>query len=270
MAQESPHLTFVGVGPRGADGVTPAAVREVVLAGKVFAEAYTAVFPEDTLAFFMKTRKDGIAKLGRAEVEDGTSILEAAAAPGGAVLLVPGDPMAATTHVSLRIAAEKRGIPTRLAFAPSVLHTAFSEAGLQHYQAGRTVTVPYPEKGYAPTSHLEKIEANQNAGLHTLALLDVRAAEGRYMTANEGLTALLEAARRLGRPVVAQGSLAVVVARAGETDCLRRAGAVRRLQKMDFGAPMHSLILPGALHFEEREALKVLCGAKETELPAEK
>ena len=270
MAQEPPHLTFVGVGPRGADGVTPAAVREVVLAGKVFAETYTAIFPEDALAFFSKTRKDGIPKLGRAEVEEGTAILEAAAAPGGAVLLVPGDPMAATTHVSLRIAAEQRGIPTRLIFAPSILHTAFSEAGLQHYNAGRTVTVPYPDKGFAPTSHLEKLEANQKAGVHTLALLDVRAAEGRYMTANEGFAALLEAARRLGRPVVSQDSLAVVIARAGEVDCLRRAGAVRRLQKMDFGRPMHALIFPGALHFEEREALKVLCGAKEKEMPPER
>jgi diphthamide biosynthesis methyltransferase len=33
---------------------------------------------------------------------------------------------------------------------------------------------------------------------------------------------------------------------------------------------MHALILPGTLHFEEREALKVLCGAREEELPPER
>jgi len=30
---------------------------------------------------------------------------------------------------------------------------------------------------------------------------------------------------------------------------------------------MHCLIIPGKLHFEEREALKVLGGAREDELP---
>jgi len=270
MAPDAPHLTFVGVGPRGADGVTPAAVREVVLAGKVFAESYTAVLPSDALEFFAKTRKDGIPTLTRAQVEEGTQILDAAKAPGGAVLLVPGDPMAATTHVSLRIAAEKLGIRTRLVFAPSIIHTAFSEAGLQQYKAGRTVTVPYPEKGFAPTSHLEKIEANRKGGLHTLALLDVRAEEGRYMTANAALNALLESSLAFGRPVVTPATLAVVIARAGEPSAIRTAGSVGRLQSLDFGAPMHSLILPGPLHFEEREALKVLCGAHEAELPPEK
>lgn len=258
------------MGPHGPDGLTPASIRAVVLAGAVFADDYTALFPKDTLEFLQKTRSAPILRLGRERIESGTEILEAAAARGGAVLLVPGDPMAATTHVALRIEAVRRGIPVRVLFAPSITHTAFSEAGLQHYQAGRVVTLPYPEKGFEPTSPLEKLAENRRAGLHTLLLLDIKGDEGRYMTANEAIRHLLELAKKAKSKAFDERTLVVVIARAGEPDATVRAGAAGRLQSMDFGPPMHSLIVPGTLHFEEREALKVLCGAQEGELPTER
>lgn len=272
QAPEGPHrgLTFVGVGPRGADGLTPAGIKAVVLAGAVFADDFTALFPPDTMEFLQKTRKEPIGRPGREGLEQGTAVLEAAEGSGGAVLLVPGDPMAATTHVSLRIEATRRGLPVELIFGPSIVSSAFSEAGLQHYKAGRTVTVPFLEKGFTPTSTVEKIEANLHEGLHTLALLDLRAHEDRFMTANEAFDVLVALSKALGRPVVTDSTLAVVVARAGEASVLREAGSVKRLRGLEFGGPMHCLIFPGPLHFEEREALKVLCKAHEAELPPEK
>jgi diphthine synthase len=233
----------------------------------VFADDFTALMPPDTFEFLQRTRRDPILRLGRERLEKGTEVLQAAAAPGGAVLLVPGDPMAATTHVSLRVEAVRRGLPTRLVFAPSIIHMAFSEVGLQHYKAGRTVTIPYPEKGFAPTSPIERIDANRAAGLHTLVLLDVKSQEGRYMSAADGVKFMLQLASKLQGSSLGPSTLAVAVARAGEPDCLRRAGAASRMATLDLGPPMHCLILPGKLHFEEREALKVLAGAREDELP---
>jgi diphthine synthase len=262
-------LTFVGVGPRGPDGVPPAVLYAVAQAGAVFADDYTAFFPAETLAFLERARGDAIPRIGRARAETGTEILEAAQGPRGAALLVPGDPMAATTHVALRIEAVRRGIPVRLLFAPSITHTSFSEAGLQHYKSGRTVSLPWPEKGYAPTSPLENLRANRAAGLHTLVLLDIKGEQGRYMTASQALTLLLELSAKVGGDAFPHRALAVAVARAGESDAAVRAGAASRLAQMDFGPPMHCLIVPGALHFEEREALIVLCGAKPDELPPE-
>ena len=249
-------------------------------AGSAFADDYTAVLPTESLEFLERARGGSVVRLGRARLESGDEIIAAARRPGGAALIVVGDPMAATTHVSLRIAAVRAGLAVRMVFAPSITHTAFSEAGLQHYKAGRTVSVPYPEKGFTPTSPLTKIAENQAAGLHTLVLLDIKAAEGRNMTAPEGLRALLEMARSRAtasegappgwepRPQFGPRTLVIAVERAGEHDARARAGAVERLLTLEYGPPMHCLIVPGALHFEEREALIALCGAREDELPA--
>lgn len=256
------------MGPRGPSGLAPAAVEAVRTGAVVFADDYTALFPSETLAFLEASRGGPIERPGRERLERGVELLDAAS-KGGAVLLVAGDPMAATTHVALRIEAVRRGIPVRLVFAPSVTHTAFSEAGLQHYMAGRVVTMPFPEQGYAPTSPLERLAQNRAAGLHTLVLLDLKSETGRFMTANEALRLLEGLARRLASEAFGPEALAVVVARAGEADALVRAGAVRRLEAMDFGPPMHALIVPGKLHFEEREALQVLGGARQDELPAD-
>jgi diphthine synthase len=241
-----------------------AAVKEAAAA---FADDYTALLEAATLQFLEQARGGPIPRLGRKAIEEGGEILRAAAAPGGAALIVPGDPMAATTHVALRLEAARRKIPVRLLFAPSITHTAFSEAGLQHYKAGRTVSLPYPETGFAPTSPFARIAENRAAGLHTLVLLDIKAEEGRLMTAGEGLGLLMEAKDTEGRLLFGPRLLAVAVARAGESDCLVRAGAAGRIAKLEMGPPMHCLIVPGALHFEEREALIILCGALEAELP---
>jgi len=255
------------LGPRGPEGLAPAALAAVAQARAVFADDYTALLSQTVLDHLERARGAAIPRLGRARIEKGTEILEAAALPGGAVLLVPGDPMAATTHVALRVEALRRGLPVRLLFAPSVTHTAFSEAGLQHYKSGRVVSLPYPEKSYAPTSPAERILENRAAGLHTLVLLDIQAEPRRCMTANEAIYILLGLGKRAGLDGIGPRTLCVAVARAGESDALVRAGAAERLSELDLGPPMHCLIVPGRLHFEEREALKVIGLAREEELP---
>lgn len=265
--EEGPHLTFVGIGPRGVAGLAPAAVDAVSRAAAVFADDYTTRLPASALPHLERGRPSPIDRLGRERLEAGDEVLDAATRPGGAVLLVGGDPMAATTHVSLRVEAIRRGVPVRIVFAPSVVHMAFSEAGLQHYKAGRTVSLPYPEPRFAPTSPFELAAANHAAGLHTLVLLDLKPEEGRYMTGAEAATLIGDWAASKGGSPLGEPPLAVVVARAGEEDCVRQAGSLHRLRSGDFGPPMHCMILPGRLHHEEREALKVICGAREDELP---
>ncbi|WP_455391901.1 hypothetical protein, partial [[Eubacterium] cellulosolvens] len=45
------------------------------------------------------------------------------------------------------------------------------------------------------------------------------------------------------------------VARAGSMTPTLAANEAGKLIEMDFGAPMHSLVVPGKLHFKEAEAL---------------
>ena len=73
-----------------------------------------------------------------------SAILEAAK-KGKAVFLVPGDPFIATTHVTLRIDAEKQGIKTRIVHGTSIISAIVSLSGLHNYKFGKTVTIPFPE-----------------------------------------------------------------------------------------------------------------------------
>jgi diphthine synthase len=60
-------------------------------------------------------------------------------------------------------------------------------------------------------------------------------------------------------------TIACVVARAGAPDLLVAADTVNVLRKKDFGPPLHTLVIPGNLHFMEVEALE-LCADLPPEL----
>jgi diphthine synthase len=168
--------------------------------------------------------------------------------------------MIATTHVDLRVRAIRRGIPTKIIHSGSIITAAPGLLGLQNYKFGRTTTLPFPVKEYFPTSPYGVILDNKNMGLHTLILLDIQADKDMYMTANDGLKLLLKMEEKIGEQLFDKESIVCVVARAGSPKPIVEANSIKELLKRDFGDPLHSLIVPGALHFMEIEALKVLAG----------
>jgi len=174
---------------------------------------------------------------------------------GNTCLLVPGDPLVATTHVDLVLRAKKLGIEVKVIHSSSV-YSAIGETGLQLYKFGKTTTVAYPEGTYFPTSPYDAIEENLKAELHTMCLLDVKADEGRFMTVNEGLKLLLEMEAQKKKRIISEDMLCAGVARLGG-DVDIKAGKLKDLLKHDFGKPPHVIVIPGKLHFMEEEALKM-------------
>jgi len=250
-------LTFVGLGLYDVDDLTLRGKRAIDDADLVFAEFYTSHLvglSEEKLESALGKK---VKFLSREEVESGKIILENAQSKN-VVLLVVGDPMIATTHISLRIMAEDKGIKTHIIHNASIISAAPGILGLQNYKFGRTVSLPFPQDNYFPTSAYDYIYDNFSHGLHTLILLDINP---RPMTANEAMTILLEMERKKGLGIFKERTLIAVVARAGAPDCRVRAGALGKLIKEDFGPPLHSLVLPGKLHFTEAEALEKLTGA---------
>jgi len=59
-------------------------------------------------------------------------------------------------------------------------------------------------------------------------------------------------------------SIICVVARAGSNHPVVKAGTIKDLIEKDFGSPLHTLVIPGKLHFMEVEALEKLA-----QLPAQ-
>jgi len=252
-------LAFVGLGLHDEDGVSIAGLRAVQDADVVYAETYTSALSPGSLDRLSASIGKEIVLLDRAEVESGERILSDCEKKS-VVLLVAGDPMTATTHVDLRLRAAKRSIRTIVLHGSSALTAVPGILGLQHYKFGRTTTLPFPQEGFSPTSPYEVIYENLSRDLHTLVLLDIDAENARYMTANEGLHLLADMERRVGRGVITEDRLLCVVARAGSPDVIARAGRIDDLLSLDFGPPLHTLVVPGKLHFMEVESLAVFAG----------
>jgi diphthine synthase len=101
-------------------------------------------------------------------------------------------------------------------------------------------------------------------GLHTLVLLDIQEDNNRYMTANEGIKLLLKMEEKHKQEIFTNDSILCVVARAGSNKPITVADTIKNIINRDFGPPLHSLIVPGKLHFMEIEALQILA-----QLPAQ-
>jgi diphthine synthase len=248
------ELWFVGLGLSDEQGLSGEALRALRDAGEVFAEQYTAVAPSGTLERVEREIGRPIHRLDRPLVESERPILDALGRTRSVALLVVGDPFAATTHVALRIAAERNGHRWRYVPAASILTAAPGFLGLQHYRFGRTVSLPLPTPGFAPTSPLEQIAGNRERGLHTLVLLDLRPEEERFLTADAALR-LLRERDPTGR-FLPPGAAIAVAARVGRPDADGWYGPLDDLLTTDFGPPPHALVvLAPELHFEEAAAI---------------
>jgi diphthine synthase len=243
-------------------GISQAGIEELKSCGEAFVETYTAPVDASIIPDLVKLSGKSIERLDRAAVEDGQMIL-AAAGRGKCCLIVPGDPMVATTHVDLRLRAAELGLRTRIVHAASIGTAAAGLLGLQSYKFGRATTLPFWRKGYEPTSPYDAIEANLKDGLHTLVLLDIDTEGGRAMTSAEGCAQLLALESKVRRGVLRGDSIVCAVARAGHDDALVRAGELDAMAKEDLGRPPHCIVVPGQLHFMEAEALVKLAGAPE-------
>jgi len=259
------ELVFVGLGLHSEKDLSLQGLEEAKTAETVFAELYTSLMPELNLAKLEKLVEKRIFLISRRDLEDncGKKILRVAK-DGKTVLLVPGDPLIATTHVDLRIRAEREGIKTRVIHGASIVSAVMGLSGLQNYKYGRSVTIPFSNQGVVVETPYNVIRENKERGLHTLCFLDIRAEEKRYMTVKEGLQALLRVEKKKRKQVVTSDTLAVGIARAGSKQPIVKANSVNKLLKHDFGAPPHTLVFPSRLHFMEAEALLTLAQAPQS------
>ena len=258
------ELVFVGLGLHNEKGISLRGVEETKEADVVFAELYTSLMAGLSIKRLERIvgKKVSIVSRKALEEEEGRLILQRAKERKIA-FLVPGDPLIATTHVDLRIRAEKQGIKTRVVHGASVVSAVIGLSGLQNYKFGRSVTIPFVDEMLVSETPYKVIAENKKMGLHTLCFLDIKTEEKRYMTIKEGLRHLLAVEKRKKQEVVTFDTLVVGIARAGSRDPIVKAGYIKEVMAHDFGAPPQSLIFPGKLHFMEAEALITLAKAPE-------
>jgi len=252
-------FSFIGLGLSDENGITLEGLERARLADKIFAEFYTNTMPRLDLKRLESLIGKKIRVLTRSELEeqDGRQLL-AATREGSVALLVPGDPMIATTHVSLRLSLAKVGIKAQIIHAASIMSAISGATGLQSYKFGKAVTVPRDEP--LPRSVIDTISDNHGRGLHTLLLLDVNPGFAGQLTIGEALARII-----MANPEN-QDLLTVGTARLGAPDEKVKAARMRIMVNEDFGEPPHSIVVVGRLHFMESEALSVFCGATDEDL----
>jgi diphthine synthase len=254
------ELVFVGLGLNDEKGISVSGLEETKNADTVFMETYTSIMPDFNLQRFEDLCGKHVHLVSRRDLEDenAATILQAAQ-EGKTVFLVPGDPFIATTHVTLRIDAEKKGIRTRIVHGASIISAIISLSGLHNYKFGKTVTVPFREN-FSATPY-DVIVQNKKSGLHTLCLMDLKAPEKQFLSICQAVGLLLVVEKKKKEGAVTPDTPAVGIARAGSKNPILKADFTKNIANFDFGEPPYSLIFPGTMHFMEVEALVAFAGA---------
>jgi len=259
------ELVLIGLGLYDEDDISLRGLSEAKTADIVFAEFYTSLMAGLSLKRLESLTGKEITVISRRwlEEENCKQLLDAAVRSKVA-LLVPGDPLISTTHVDLRIKAERAGIRTKVVHGSSITSAVVGLSGLQNYKFGRSVTIPFiysPDVSEVPYN---VIKMNQHLGLHTLCFLDMEAEERRYMTIKEGLATLRILEKKRRERIITDEMLVVGIACAGSNNPIVKAGRLRDVIDHDFHMLPHSLIFPGKLHFVETDALIELANAPES------
>lgn len=226
---------------------------------KVYLEIYTSKLNEDTsrLESLLGIKLD---KIYRNDLESKDIVIDEAKTKNIAVLVI-GTPLFATTHTDILIRAKKDNVAVKVIHNASIL-SVFGCGGLYSYSFGRTVSIPFFEEDWKPTSFYFNIEKNKMIGLHTLCLLDIRVEEDQelYMSPNIAMEQLLLCESIEKKGVFNDNSIVAVVSRFGLNDEKIKFGRMGDLIKIDFGYPLHSLIIPAKMDIIEKEHVKTLFG----------
>lgn len=239
-------LYLVGLGVWNEKDISLRGIETCRQADSVYCELYTAQWGGN-LKTLEKLIGKGITKLERKDVEEGSDRLLEMSKSKNVALLVPGDPLIATTHIHLILEAKKAEIPIEIIHSSSI-YTSIARTGLQIYKFGKTATIITPKKGYESEGFYKVLKENLSKGMHTLLLLD------RNMGTKKGLEILKGIESKKRRKILRN---AVLCSKLGSDHERIIYGEIEDLVKIDLEPPA-VIIIPGKLHFMEKEFLEML------------
>mmetsp|Transcript_7985 Transcript_7985/g.11397 ORF Transcript_7985/g.11397 Transcript_7985/m.11397 type:complete len:310 (-) Transcript_7985:188-1117(-) len=286
-------LYIIGLGLGNEKDITVRGLEAVKRSSQVFLEMYTSILAVDKTKleeFYNKT----VTVADRDFVECRAEEIYGPAKTDDIALLVVGDPVCATTHTDIMLRAQHEGVKVELIHNASAMG-AVGCSGLQLYNFGQTVSIPFFDDKWRPISFYEKIAYNRKGGMHTLCLLDIKVKEPdfdamsrgkivylppRYMSVNVACKQLIEAEERMSSKQEQQDgdeddegrgdasssvsggaydpskTLCVGMARLGQSDQAIVAGTMEELVHCDLGEPLHCMAICGEVHDLELEYLK--------------
>ncbi|ORX44262.1 diphthine synthase [Hesseltinella vesiculosa] len=260
-------LYVIGLGLSDETDITVKGLEAVKKSERVYLEAYTSILTVGKEKLEDYYGKEVIVA-DREMVESESDAILANADQVDVSFLVVGDPYGATTHTDLVIRARELGIDVQVIHNASIMN-AVGACGLQLYNFGQTISIVFFTDTWRPDSFYDRIKENADLGLHTLCLLDIKVKEQsienmargrkiyeppRYMTVNQAVEQLLEIEDNRDSGVCTKDHLAIGCARIGTATQQIVAGTLQELLDVDFGGPLHSLVLIGK-RMHEMEAI---------------
>lgn len=236
------HLIGLGLNERS---ITLEGVDIAKKCSKIYLENYTINFPYDKKELehlFGKKIEDA----SRDFVESEEIVVEAKKNDIG--LLVYGDPLIATTHISLIQSCKEKKIKCKVIHSASILD-AISETGLQIYKFGKITSMPAwnQEKHFTPESFVEILNENKSIGAHTIILIDIGL---NFKKALEQLSIVIQNKNIELKKIIVCSNL-------GTSKKKIIYDSIEKLKKEKIEWP-YCIIVPGKLHFVEEDVLNEL------------
>jgi diphthine synthase len=250
---------MISLGLGDAKDITVRGLELVKGCARLYLESYTAILGIDAKELEAYYGKEVIIA-DRLMVESASDDIMQDADTLDIGFLVVGDVFAATTHHDLYLRAIGKGYKVNVVNNASIMN-AVACCGLQLYQFGLTVSICFFDGTWRPYSFYDKFVVNYKAGMHTLCLLDIKVKEQtpddiakgifnfqppRFMTINQAIDQIFETEGELKTGCLTPQSWAIGMARVGQATQQIVSGPLEELLKVDFGGPLHSLVLPAA------------------------
>ncbi|CAG9789318.1 unnamed protein product [Diatraea saccharalis] len=248
---------LIGLGLGDAKDITVKGLEIIRKCDKVLLEGYTSILTigKDALEqFYGRPLVIADRELCESGIDD---ILEESKEKEIALLVV-GDPLGATTHTDMLLRAKQLGVKSQIVHNASIMN-AVSCCGLQLYNFGETVSIPYWTNTWKPDSFFEKILNNYSRNLHTLCLLDIKVKEPteesltkkvrqymdpKFMSVKEASAQLVEIIENNPASGISKTCSAVGLCRVGASDQRIVVKSLEEMQHFDLGPPLHSLVIP--------------------------
>jgi len=247
-------LYLVGLGLKDEKSISIEGFEIVKRSDYVFLESYTSKLVDFDInrlnSFFNKK----VVPVDRDFVENTKNIIELSVNKD-VVLLVVGDPMVATTHLELKIAAREAGVDFVIVNNASIIN-AVANLGIHVYKLGKITSIPFTTESFVPESPYNVIKENKSIGAHTLCLLDLKPDENHFMSFNEAIDYLLSLEEKRGENIISGDTLVVGCGALGSKRQEVVFGRIRDVEDRALSVFPQSLIVLSELHFTEESALK--------------
>lgn len=231
---------------------------KICSSSKVYIDSYTSLTTKSSMDSFSRQIGSAPEPLQRSMLEEGSKALATVALKSDVAVLVPGDPLMATTHKTLLEEAAAAGAKWKILHSSSIASAALGESMLDFYRFGRIATIARWSDHYKPVSFYEALKSNYDAGLHTLFLFDYDPVEGRSMDFGEVSGILAAAEEEYEEGLLVPESRAIFMHNIGLEGQAVTKGTLSKIASLGFANGLNSMIIPATLSYIEEELTETL------------